>query len=391
MRIAVVENAHRGGLLHYAVQLGDALAARGHAVDLLTTKSHELAGHHGPARMRAILTPPVPPGEEPRSRLVSAGRRGRIAARHLRFWARLFRELRGGRYDFALLNFDLALSLTAGAALLLTALPGRPVLAAVTHNVKPYNRWGGDELFASSPLMLWLLRRLYGRLDLVLVHGERSRTEFEEVWPPTRLAVIPHGDERIFTGEPPPPAAEERLLFFGDWRKVKGLPVLMDAFDELVARRPSVRMTIAGTPSPSDGDPDAVRRWATGHGNRVRVIDHYVPVGDVPSVFGDARVVVTPYLVGYQSGVVHLAMTMGRAVVASNVGDLGSVVIDGETGRLVPPGDPVALAAAVEEVVVDGELAERLGGEGRRRVLERSSWEKVAEATEAALASLQQR
>src|SRR5919109_4724248 len=42
MRIAVVENARRGGLLHYAVQFGDALAARGHEVDLLTAKDHEL-------------------------------------------------------------------------------------------------------------------------------------------------------------------------------------------------------------------------------------------------------------------------------------------------------------------------------------------------------------
>ena len=97
--------------------------------------------------------------------------------------------------------------------------------------------------------------------------------------------------------------------------------------------------------------------------------------------------VVTPYLVGYQSGVVHLAMTMARAVVASDVGDLGSVVIDGETGRLVHPGDADVLAAALEELVADAELAQRFGDEGRKRLLERSSWETVAEHIEAALAT----
>ena len=388
MRIAVVENARRGGLLHYAVQFGDALAARGHEVVLLTAKDHELVDRDGPARMRAVLTPPVPATEEPSSRLAATARRAWIAGRHVAFWTRLYRELGRGRYDVALLSLDLTLSLTAGAALLLTALPGRTALAAVCHNVRPFNRWAGEELFASSPLMLALLRRLYPRLDLVLVHGERSRSEFEELWPPSRLAVIPHGDERILGGDPPPPSDEDRLLFFGDWRKVKGLPVLMDAFDELAARRPQVQLTIAGTPSHADGDPQAVVDWAREHGPRVEVIDHYVPVEQVPSVFHRARVVVTPYLVGYQSGVVHLAMTMGRAVVASDVGDLSSVVEDGQTGRLVPPGDAGALAAAIEEVVLDRDLAERLGAEGRRRVLEGSSWERVAETTEAALGSL---
>jgi D-inositol-3-phosphate glycosyltransferase len=60
-------------------------------------------------------------------------------------------------------------------------------------------------------------------------------------------------------------------------------------------------------------------------------------------------------------------------------------VIDGETGRIVPPGDPRALAAALEEIVADREGAERLGAEGRRRMLEGSGWEAVAERVEAAL------
>jgi glycosyltransferase involved in cell wall biosynthesis len=385
MRIAVVESAHRGGLLHYAVQLGDALAARDHSVDLLTTRGNELGARVGAARMRAVLRPPVTSPEEARSKLAYLARRGRIALRLCRWWVELLRELRRGRYDAAILTLDLAQSLSAAAALGLTALPGRPRLAAVCHNVRPFNRWTGDELFVTSRLLLGLLRRLYARLDLVLVHGESSRREFEERWPPARLAVIPHGDERLFADDPPAPAEEERILFFGDWRKVKGLPVLMEAFDQLVTRRPAARLTIAGTPSHADGDPDAVRRWAKGHGDSVRVIDHYVPMEQVPEVFGQARAVVAPYLVGYQSGVVHLAMTMGRAVVASGVGDLGSVVIDGETGRIVPPGDPRALAAALEEVVADREGAERLGAEGRRRMLEGSGWEAVAERVEAAL------
>jgi glycosyltransferase involved in cell wall biosynthesis len=199
-------------------------------------------------------------------------------------------------------------------------------------------------------------------------------------------AIIPHGDERIF-GEPPPATDEERILFFGDWRKVKGMPLLMAAFDVLAERRPSVRLTIAGRPAPQDFDPDLVRSWAAGHGERVKVMDRYVPIEEVPSVFAEARVVATPYFVGYQSGVVHLAMTMGRAVVATDVGDLGSAVVDGETGLVIPPEDPGVLADALERVVSDPDLANRMGVRARERVLERSGWEKVAERVEEALRS----
>lgn len=379
VRLAIVETAPHGGLLHYAVQLADALALRGHAVDVVAARGNELQDHSGPARMRAVLAPPVASAAEPPRGLAYVGRRGAIALRLTRAWARVLREARASRYDAVLVG-DFALSLSAAAGLLLTFLPGRPPLAEICHNVRPYNKWGGDALHESSPLLLALLRRLYPRFELVLVHGERSRREFEAAWPPARAAVIPHGDERIF-GAPPPPAAEERVLFFGDWRKVKGLPVLMAAFDELAARRPAARLTIAGTPSP-DGDPEVVRRWAASHGRRVTVIDHYVPVEDVAGLFGSARVVAVPYLVASQSGVVHLAMTMGRAVVASDVGDLRSAVADGQSGRLVAPADPAALAAALEEILADPPLADRLGAQARRRLLRHCSWETVAERVE---------
>jgi glycosyltransferase involved in cell wall biosynthesis len=261
-------------------------------------------------------------------------------------------------------------------------------IAGICHSVRPLNRWAGEELYIDSLFLNMLLGRLYPRLDVMFVHGERSRLEFQQVWPPTRLVLIPHGDERIFAGEPPPPASEERALFFGEWRKVKGLNVLMDAFDELLTRLPAARLTIAGAPCPVDLDPDLVRGWAARHPDRVEVIDRYISVSEVPELFGKARAVVTPYLTGYQSGVVHLAMTMARALVCSEVGDLTTAVVDGETGLTVAPGNSHELALALERVLSDAKLAERLGGEGRRRLLEGSSWEVVAERVEEALAAV---
>jgi glycosyltransferase involved in cell wall biosynthesis len=387
MRLAVVESAAHGGLLHYAAQLADALADRGNDVELITARGNELLGHDGSARMRPVLAAPTRRRSEPPGGLRSVARRGGIAMRLARASARSFWELRRGRYDAALLVDDPDTLVSAGATLLFTLAPGRPALVAICHEPRPRNRRAGEELYVSSPLLLSLLRQTYSRMDLVLVHGERSRAEFNAAWGPVPVAVIPHGDERLFAAEPPPAANEERVLFFGDWRRAKGIHELMAAFDVLSARRPGARLTIAGSPSP-DGDPERVRRWARARPSQVEVIDRYVPVEAVRDVFAQARVVAAPYLTGSQSGVVHLAMTMSRAVVASNIGELGQAVVDRETGLLVPAGDVKALATALEEVVSEPDLASRLGAEGRRRVLTELSWERVAERVETALLGL---
>ncbi len=386
MRLAVVEPTSHGGLLHYAFQLADALAERDNEVDLYVPVDNELAGHPGPARRRAILIAPVP---AVRGGIADAAlvRRAGVAVRLLRAWSRINWEIRRGRYDGVILTSDVDLWPVAAAALLLTLGRRRPRIAAIGHSARPFNRWSGSELFVSSPLLERLLREYYHRIDVLFVHGERSRAEFADVWSPPNVAVIPHGDERLFGESPPAPTEEKRLLFFGDWRKVKGLPVLMRAFDALLALSPEARLTIAGSPCPEDLDPDQVRSWAASHSGRVSVIDRYVPVADVRGLFATARAVTAPYLVGYQSGVVHLAMTMARAVVASDVGDLPSVVVDGETGLTVAPNDPNELARALARVLDDAELANRLGAEGHRRLLENASWDAVAQKVQEALGS----
>jgi glycosyltransferase involved in cell wall biosynthesis len=75
------------------------------------------------------------------------------------------------------------------------------------------------------------------------------------------------------------------------------------------------------------------------------------------------------------------AMAHGRPVVASAVGGLRELVVDGETGLLVPPGDPKALREALDRLLADRDLRRRLGEAGRRRVAERYGWDRVVDAT----------
>jgi glycosyltransferase involved in cell wall biosynthesis len=287
-------------------------------------------------------------------------------------------------YDAVILTDDFSVAPAAAGALVLTLLPRRPELTAVCHEPRPRSRRGAG-VYERSPVLHWLLRRTYPRLDVVFVHGERSREEFIRQWPPTKLVVIPHGNERLLAAEPPPASAEERILFFGEWRRAKGLDQLTEAFDRVRERRPEARLTIAGVPTP-DSDPDRIRAWAAARDGSVTLIDRYVEIDELPQLFGGARMLAAPYIAGSQSGVVHLAMSMGRAVVATDVGELPETVIDGETGLIVPAGDVEALAGALERLLGDPELAELLGEAGRRRALEEYSWARVAERVEAALA-----
>jgi type III pantothenate kinase len=80
------------------------------------------------------------------------------------------------------------------------------------------------------------------------------------------------------------------------------------------------------------------------------------------------------------------AMAHARPVVATNVGGLRDLVLDGETGIVVPPRDPAALRDALERLLADPGLRRRLGAEARERARERFSWSAVTDATLAAYA-----
>jgi glycosyltransferase involved in cell wall biosynthesis len=107
----------------------------------------------------------------------------------------------------------------------------------------------------------------------------------------------------------------------------------------------------------------------------------FVPHEEVQRLLARATVVVLP---SHREGlpmVLLEAMANGRAVVATPVGGIQSLVKDGVTGLLVPVGDTKALRKAIERLLADPDLRRRLGEAARARVTELCSWERVAEAT----------
>lgn len=207
--------------------------------------------------------------------------------------------------------------------------------------------------------------------------------------PAGRITVVPCGvDTARFT--PVGPVAPRgpfryRLLQLGRLVPRKGAAVSVAA----LARLPDTELVVAGGPPRHrlDGDPEVRRLRAAardaGVADRVRFTGGVDPSG-VPALLRSADVVLCP--ADYEPfGIVPLeAMACGRPVVASAIGGQLDTVAGPGTGRLVPPGDPEALARAVAALLADPAARRACAVAGRRRVLTRYGWPRIAAATEAA-------
>ncbi|MCM2517287.1 glycosyltransferase [Streptomyces griseoincarnatus] len=207
--------------------------------------------------------------------------------------------------------------------------------------------------------------------------------------PADRIGVVPCGvDTERFTPTGPRWARgpyRHRLVQLGRLVPRKGAAVSVAA----LALLPGTELLVAGGPPAErlDDDPEVRRLRAlardAGVADRVRFLGG-VNAERVPALLRSADVVLCP--ADYEPfGIVPLeAMACGRPVVASAVGGQLDTVADPATGRLVPPGDPEALASAVGSLLADPAGRDACGVAGRRRVLARYGWPRIAAATEAA-------
>jgi glycosyltransferase involved in cell wall biosynthesis len=207
-------------------------------------------------------------------------------------------------------------------------------------------------------------RRRYLRRHaaLLFAHSAGMAAELRQIGDAQgAVEVVPHGLE---PSEPKPLPAAPSLLFFGRIAHYKGLDTLLEAMPAVWERRPDVRLTVAG-----NGTLPELPTWAD---SRVTLRHEHVPEAAVAELFEASTAVVLPYRQASQSGVGAEAKRFGRSAIVTNVGGLPELV-DDSCGRLVPPEDPAALAAAILEVVDTPGLAERLAA-GAAASAREESW-----------------
>jgi glycosyltransferase involved in cell wall biosynthesis len=209
-----------------------------------------------------------------------------------------------------------------------------------------------------GPLAGWgarLFTFLTTRTDVACVTLRRYADWLKERVPRLSIAHIP-----LSAYDPPemlPESGEKELLIFATFTPCKGLELLLDAFRELRARHPSLRLTVAGAEHPRfPGYVDGVRH-ALGNHPAIRWLG-YVPEPALRDMFSRAAMVVLPYTAATgSSSVLHRAVAWGRPVVLSDLPEMRAVLEEENLrAQLFASGDRNSLIVAVERLLADPAL-----------------------------------
>jgi glycosyltransferase involved in cell wall biosynthesis len=247
-------------------------------------------------------------------------------------------------------------------------LPRTRPLVLTAHDVLPRE---------PKPSQLAGQRRLYERMDAIVVHSEHgaSRLRDELGLDPARVHVIPHGVLDNLAVRPAPLFAKTKpvVLFFGLIRPYKGLDVLLEAWK---AANPDAELWVVGMP----------RMDSTFiHGPNVRTALRFVSGPELAGAFEAADLVVLPYREIDQSGVLFTALAFGKPLLLTTVGGFPEIT----AAEHVPPGDPDALAAALTALLSDPARLTRMAAASRALAEGEYGWESIARRTLGLYAGLQ--
>jgi glycosyltransferase involved in cell wall biosynthesis len=250
----------------------------------------------------------------------------------------------------------------------------------VCHNVFPHERFPMDRLLTKCALK---------RGSAYITHSEKEASDLKEITSSPVYEATVHPVYNAFkiqnmgrkqakqeAGSAPD---KKMLLFFGFIRDYKGLRHIIDAMPEIVRYDPKIELWIVGE-FRSDKEVYMEQIKKNGVESNIRIIDGYIPDSGIEKYFAAADIVVLPYESATQSGIVQIAYGFEKPVIATDVGGLPEVVLDGKTGYIVPPKAPHALAEAVCRFFHEGKAEEFT--ENVRREAYKYSWDRMNEVVQ---------
>jgi starch synthase len=268
-----------------------------------------------------------------------------------------------------------------------------------THSLEPLRPWKAEQLGGGYAISKFCEQTAIEAADAVIAVSRGMRQDVLDCYPkvdPSHVHVIHNGiDPEVYKPQPSE-SALVRLgvdpsvpfaLFAGRVTRQKGLHLLLAAAHRINPRYQLVIVASSpDTPEIGAEVAELAERVRSERGNLVW-IGRFIPLEDLIHLYTGAAVFVCPSV--YEPfGLVNLeAMACETAVVASRVGGIPEIVVEGETGYLVDY-DPeqveaftTALAARLDELLSDSGLATKMGKAGRERVVQHFGWRAIATRT----------
>jgi glycosyltransferase involved in cell wall biosynthesis len=214
------------------------------------------------------------------------------------------------------------------------------------------------------------------KVKKIVLHTQNDRNSLltKEKRSPGSLVVIPHGTYSFFKKfKNTVPTEKNCILFFGRICYYKGLQYLIEAAPLISKEIPDLKVVIAG-----DGDLSIYSFDLNDHNSLFEIYNEFISDEKVSELFQRAELIVMPYSeMSGQSGVLNIALAFKKPVVASDVGGIEDIIVNGVTGFLVPPKDPEALAEATIKILKNPEIRQKM--EMNMEVKSRDlSWDNVA-------------
>ncbi|MCX8174152.1 MAG: glycogen synthase [Thermoplasmata archaeon] len=268
------------------------------------------------------------------------------------------------------------------AGLYAKKLYGKKLLATV-HSLEPLRPWKAEQIGSGYNLSVWMEKTGLEECDRIIAVSEEMKKDIQEVYgiPGNRISVIHNGidiekyrkqeNEGLLRNLG---VRKPYILFVGRLTRQKGIFELVEAMKEVRA----TLVLVTGKPDTPEIEGElAVKLKGM---ENIIWLNRMLSETEIIALYSSARLFVCPSI--YEPfGIINLeAMACGAPVVASAVGGIKEVIQDGKNGVLVEPGNVEALAEAINRVLADDELRERLIVEGRRRA-EEFAWERIARKT----------
>lgn len=335
MKIVILGPAYplRGGIAHYNALLASHLR-KGHEVDIITFK-RQYPKISFPGKTQDEIGQPYDVSPAPRL----------IDSMNPLNWIHVSREIRKSRPDLLIFKYWLPFFGPCFGTIAALCRRGRKTkVLCICDNVIPHERRPGDLLFT---------RFAFQFVDFFVVQSNAVERDLKSFLPSAKYAKIPHPIYEIFGEGLEKDEARRRLglederimLFFGYVRPYKGLHSLLEAMPFVLAHVKTTLYVVGEFYEDQSKYIDQIKNL--GLEKQVKVVSGYVPNDQVSLYFSACDVVVLPYASATQSGIVQIAYQFDKPVIATNVGGLAEVVIDGQTGFIVQPNDPRELANAV--------------------------------------------